>query len=291
MNSEMGYVQDFLEFFKHIVWSVYGVLDAPGGAGDFLRYLLGVATALCGLSLIVACLGLFSPRVAGYLRALRAAAQSGYDWHDPLVERYTLNKNLLERHFRGGTDGVKAQFMGFPDVMQVYDARDHGIGYSAGHLQSFFERMPPVFRETIRYINFPDSWDAESLGLSDELHNPYANGIFVKSSQTIHIHPLMRARYSDDVEQTIYHEAMHSYEYVYGTVAANTEYYGYLRSMDGDALPSDISKNPRYFDEDEFVAEAYSLYKVKPDLLYARTPTTYGAMRQLDFEINSRSAH
>jgi len=284
----MGYVSIFLEFIRHVADGVRDALLSPGESGGFLRYLVSLATVLAALSLIVACLRFFVPSLGRYLHRFRAAAQSGYDWHDPLVSRYTLNKKILEEHLRGGTGDVKAQFIGFPGDGEMYSGDDDGIGFAAEHLQSFFDEMPAVFRETIRYINFPDSWSFEGTGLPDELRPSGVAAIFVRDAQTIHVNPWWRNKYPEKVEGTLYHEAYHSYEHVYHTVEDNLEYYEYLKGLEGMEVEG-INKDPGYYTTEEFVAQSYARYKVDPDDTYFRTPMTYSAMAQLDNEIFSRS--
>ena len=282
-------VQYFLDFIGHVVDGVRGLLDGGGSAASFLRYLVGVATVLGGLSLLVACFRLFGRGLYRRLYSPDGGLGLGYSWSDPAVQAVQLNKKILGNHFRGGGGDVKAQFMGFPADGEVYAGGDEGIGFSAEHLQSFFDYMPPIFRETIRYVNFPDSWDADSVGLPEELFDPHASGFFVSTSQTIHIDPWLReVGDPDKVDVTLFHEALHSYEYAYGTVAANSEYYEYLKGLEGGSVEG-INMDPDYYNVEEFVAQSYALYKVHPDDTYSRTPMTYAAMGQLDTEILSRS--
>jgi len=278
-------VSYFLDWLRHAADGVRGLLGGGGSAGEFLRYLVGVAAVLGALSLIAAALRL----LGGAVYRRHPGAGAGYEWHDPAVQAYALNKKILGGHYRGGD--VKAQFMGFPADGEVYAGGDDGLGYAAEHLQGWFGEIPPVLRETIRYVNFPDSWDADSVGLTEELFNPGASGIFVSTSQTIHIAPWLRDDGDPDkVDVTLYHEALHSYEHAYGTVAANSEYYNYLKGVEWKGVFG-IKKDSDYFNAEEFVAQSFANYKVFPDKVYSLTPMTYTAMQQLEAEMLSRSAH
>jgi len=263
----MGYVQAILSYFSHVASGVSGLLDAQ----PFLLWLVNVLAALGALSVAVSLLGMF--------RGATARGKRGGQARDAL---YVMPSAPSDKQKDTSGPAVASLALEVPEASKLTPQEEL--------MKAFTSDAPPALFEAVDEFVFPDTWDAEALGLSEELFSSIsgASAAHWQGTNKVYFNPSSFTNTFELQLQTLYHEAIHAYERRNSTIAANYAYYRYLRDLEGEEAAPWLDRDPEYFDPEEFVAEAYGNYKTFPDDLALYAPRTYHAMQQLDEEIRAR---